>query len=157
MAAQIEAKHGRNYAIAHSGQWERLADYTFKHPLIGNVPGKLFLKEPLRLTGMEVSLGVVPAGRGTPFLHAHRQNEELYIFVKGQGQLVVDGDVLGVGEGTVVRVAPEGARAWRNTGAEDLYYIVIQAKAGTLVNGTITDGIEVPGRPQWNTGIDAPA
>jgi hypothetical protein len=31
-----------------------------------------------------------------------------------------------------------------------LHYIVIQAKAGTLANGTITDGVEVPGSPRWN-------
>jgi mannose-6-phosphate isomerase-like protein (cupin superfamily) len=150
MSSQLEATHGTNYSIAHAGEWRNLAHYTFKHPLIAMVPGKLFLKEPLHLTGMEVSLGVVPAGRGTPFLHAHRQNEELYIFVKGQGQFVVDGEVLDVQEGTVVRVAPAGARAWRNNSTEDLYYIVIQAKAGTLANGTITDGLEVPGAPQWS-------
>ena len=147
---QLEAKHGANYSVAHAGEWKNLTHYTFKHPLIATVPGKLFLKEPLRLTGMEVSLGVVPAGGGTPFLHAHRQNEELYIFVKGQGQFVVDGEVLDVREGTVLRVASAGARAWRNNSTEDLYYLVIQAKTGTLASGTITDGHEVPGAPQWN-------
>ena len=149
MTAKLEAKHGANYSIAQPGEWEGLPRYTFQHPLIGKVPGKLFLKDVLRMTGMEVSLGVLPAGRGTPFLHAHRQNEELYIFVKGQGQCMVDGEVLDVQEGTVVRVAPAGARAWRNTGTEDLYYIVVQAKVGTLANGTTSDGIEVPGPPQW--------
>jgi len=143
----LEAKHGSNYSIAQAGEWPQLRGHIFNHPLIGKVPGKLFLKDPLRLTGMEVSLGVIPAGHGTPFLHAHRQNEELYIFVKGRGQFIVDGEVLEVREGTIVRVAPAGARAWRNTSAEDLYYIVVQAKAGTLANGTITDGMEIPGPP----------
>lgn len=143
----LEAKHGSNYSFAQAGEWPQLRGHIFNHPLIGKVPGKLFLKEPLRLTGMEVSLGVIPAGHGTPFLHAHRQNEELYIFVKGRGQFIVDGEVLEVREGTIVRVAPAGARAWRNTSAEDLYYIVVQAKAGTLANGTITDGMEIPGPP----------
>jgi len=152
MTAQIDAKHGRNYSVGEAGAWAELRSHNFNHPLIGKVPGKLFLKEPLRLTGMEVSLGVLPAGRGTPFLHAHRQNEELYIFVKGQGQLVVDGEVLEVREGTVVRVAPDGARAWRNNSSEDLHYIVVQAKEGTLANGTITDGVEVAGAPRWKEG-----
>jgi mannose-6-phosphate isomerase-like protein (cupin superfamily) len=80
---------------------------------------------------------------------AARPSEELYIFVKGQGQLLVDGEALDVREGTVVRISPEGARAWRNTSSEDLYYIVVQARAGTLANGTITDGVEVPGEPRW--------
>jgi mannose-6-phosphate isomerase-like protein (cupin superfamily) len=146
----LDVRHGRNYSLAQAGEWKDLQQHVFPHPLIGKVPGKLFLKDPLRLTGMEVSLGVIPAGRGTPFLHAHRQNEELYIFVKGHGQFIVDGEVLEIREGTVLRVAPNGARAWRNTSKEDLFYIVVQAKAATLANGTITDGFEVPGPPQWN-------
>ena len=145
----LEIKHGANYSIGHAGEWTKLRRHIFNHPLIGKVPGKLFLKDALRLSGMEVSLGVLPAGHGTPFLHAHRQNEELYIFVQGRGQIVVDGEVIDVAEGSVVRIAPAGARAWRNNSAEDLYYIVVQAKAGTLANGTITDGVEVPGSPGW--------
>src|SRR5688500_5498298 len=124
----LDVKHGANYSIAQAGEWSQLRYHVFNHPLIGKMPGKLFLKEPLRMTAMEVSLGVVPAGHGTPFLHAHRQNEELYIFVKGRGEFVIDADVLNVREGTVVRVAPAGARAWRNHSSEDLHYIVIQAK-----------------------------
>jgi len=146
----LQAEHGQNYSIAEAGDWTDLRQHIFNHPLVGKVPGKLFLKEPLRMSGMEVSLGVIPAGHGTPFLHAHRQNEELYIFVKGKGQFVIDDEVLDVQEGTVVRVAPAGARAWRNNSSEDLYYIVVQARAGALPNGTITDGIEVPGAPKWN-------
>ena len=145
----LDVKHGPNYSVADAGEWSQLGQHIFNHPLIGKVPGKLFLKESLGLTAMEVSLGVIHAGNGTPFLHAHRQNEELYIFVKGRGQFIVDDDVFDVREGTVVRVASGGARAWRNNSGEDLYYIVIQAKAGTLANGTISDGLEVPGSPRW--------
>ena len=146
----LDLRQGAHYSVAQAGEWQHLRQHIFNHPLIGKVPGKLFLKEILGLTGMEVSLGVIPAGHGTPFLHAHRQNEELYIFVKGRGQFIVDGDVLEVREGTVLRVAPPGVRAWRNTSTEDLYYIVVQAKAGTLANGTISDGHEVPGAPRWS-------
>jgi uncharacterized cupin superfamily protein len=149
MKSNLLVKHGSNFCFAEAGEWKDLAQHMFNHPVMGKVPGKLFLKELLGMTGLEVSLGVVPPGRGTPFLHAHRENEELYIFVKGRGQLLVDGEVLDVREGSVVRVAPAGARAWRNNSAEDLCYIVIQAKAGTLKNATITDGMQVPGTPQW--------
>ncbi|HTD87997.1 MAG TPA: cupin domain-containing protein [Candidatus Binatia bacterium] len=146
----FDVKHGANYCIGQAGEWNRLGRHVFNHPLIGKVPGKLFLKDPLRLTGMEVSLGVIPAGHGTPFQHAHRNNEELYIFVKGRGQFMVDGEIMEIQEGTVVRVAPDGARAWRNNSTEDLHYIVVQARAGTLANGTVTDGVEVPGSPRWS-------
>ena len=150
MTPQLECKHGQNFSLAHAGEWSNLSQHIFKHPILGNVTGKLFLKEPLRMTGLEVSLGVIPPGRGTPFLHRHRHNEELYIFVKGRGQFLIDNEVLEVREGTVIRVAPSGARAWRNTSTEDLYYIVIQAKAGTLDAPTTTDGLPLPGAPQWN-------
>ena len=149
MNPSSEAVHGQNFSLFHAGEWKDLKQHGFEHPLIGKVWGKLFLKAPLRLTGMEVSFGTLRPRRSMPFLHAHRQNEELYIFVHGKGQLVVDGEVLEVREGTAVRVAPDGARAWRNNSTEDLHYIVIQAKAGTLEKGTISDGVEVPGSPVW--------
>jgi len=84
-----------------------------------------------------------------PFYHRHREHEELYIFLKGRGQFMVDGSVVDVQEGSVIRVAPEGVRTWRNHSQEDLYYIVIQAKAGTLQSGTIEDGVVSPERVSW--------
>jgi mannose-6-phosphate isomerase-like protein (cupin superfamily) len=150
MQPNLELKHGKNFSVAQAGDWSALQQHVFRHPSIGKVPAKLFLKEPLRLTGMEISLGVMPPGRGMPFLHAHRQNEEVYIFVKGRGQILIDGEVIDVREGTVVRVATAGARAWRNNAQEDLHYIVIQARTGTLDQGTITDGVPVEGTPVWD-------
>ena len=150
MSANLEVRHGQNFSAANAGEWKDLAQHAFRHPLLGQVPGKLFLKDPLQMTALEVSLGVLPPGRAMPFLHAHRENEELYIFVSGLGQMVVDGEVIDVREGSVVRVAPAGARAWRNNGREDLHYIVVQAKAGTLDKGTTTDGKQVEGTPKWD-------
>ena len=149
MSANLELKHGQNFSAAQAGPWQTMGQHAFSHPVMGKVPGKLFLKEPLQLTGLEVSLGVIPPGRGTPFLHAHRQNEELYLFVRGRGQMLVDGEIVEVSEGTAVRVAPAGARAWRNIGTEDLHYIVIQARANTLEQGTTTDGYPIDGTPAW--------
>src|SRR5262245_47633352 len=122
-------QHRANYSIAQTGDWKDLRDYSFIHPTMGKVAGKLFLKDPLQMSGLEVSLGVIAPGKGTPFFHAHRENEEVYLFVRGRGQFQVDGEVLDVREGTVIRVSPAGARAWRNNSTEDLYFVVIQAKA----------------------------
>ena len=36
------------------------------------------LHEKLGLTGAEVSINQLPAGAGVPFVHAHRNNEEIY-------------------------------------------------------------------------------
>jgi uncharacterized cupin superfamily protein len=149
MNSDLELQQGRNFSVVQAGPWKDLAQHAFPHPLMGKVPGKLFLKEPLGLTALEISFGVIPPGRGTPFLHAHRENEEVYIFVHGKGQMLVDGEALEVREGSVVRVAPAGVRAWRNHSDQDLHYVVIQAKAGTLERGTIKDGVPVEGQPQW--------
>lgn len=150
MNTPFKTEHEANFSIAHLGAWADMAQHVFRHPRLGNVPGKVFLKEPLRLTGMEISLGSIPPGRGIPFTHRHRDNEEVYIFVYGRGRFLIDDRILEVYEGSVVRVATGGRRAWRNTGNEPLDYIVIQAKAGTLANGTISDAIDFNTNISWS-------
>jgi len=145
---QIPTQSGTHYTAADFGPWELMHEHVIN--IAGNqIPGKVFLKETLNFTGMEVSLGKIPAGLGVPWSHKHKENEETYIFVKGQGQFLIDGEVLNVQEGTVVRVAPDGVRAWRNNSTEDLHYIVIQAKAHSLGGYTITDGEIVEPRATW--------
>ncbi len=145
-----EVRVGPNYSLVRLGGAKEWARYGVKHPAVpAPVLGKVFLKALLGLTGMEMSFGVLPAHASIPFLHRHRENEEVYLFVGGRGQVQVDGEVLEVEEGTAVRVAPAGVRAWRNTSAEDLLYIVIQAKEGSLTAWTGTDGMGVPGPVRW--------
>jgi mannose-6-phosphate isomerase-like protein (cupin superfamily) len=145
-----EKKVGRNYSLVRLGGVGELAGYRVRHPLVPvPVAGKVFLKEPLGLTAMEISFGVLPAGVAVPFVHKHRVNEEVYLFVRGRGQIQIDGDVLDVEEGTAVRIAPEGERTWRNTSSEDLFYIVIQARENSLTAWTLSDGVAVPGKPEW--------
>ncbi len=147
----LDVVQGRNFSEAQVGALTGLNNYKFYHPLGKGrgFPGKLFLKEPLRMTGMEVSLNKLPAGQGVPFYHQHREHEELYIFLKGSGQFLIDGKVIDVREGTVIRVAPEGVRTWRNHSQEDLYYIVVQAKAGSMQANGIEDGVALPEQVAW--------
>ena len=44
------------------------------------------LHEKLGLTGAEVSINQLPAGAGVPFVHAHRNNEEIYGYYCREGQ-----------------------------------------------------------------------
>lgn len=141
---KLDKVEGRNFTVFHVGNWSELDQYAFKHPNLPNsFPGKLFLKRELKLTGMEVSLNKFPPGASMPFYHKHQEHEELYIFIKGRGQFQIDDEVIDVGEGTVIRVAPDGIRTWRNNSSEDIYYIVIQAKVGSLSGEEISDGIAV--------------
>lgn len=149
--AQIKAspaEHGPQFTATHLGPFSDLMKFSFSVPALGGraVPGKVFLKEALGLTGVEMSWNCFPAGVGMPFLHAHRENEEVYLFISGCGEFMVDGRVFDVGEGSVVRVAPEGARAYRNAGDTPLYFIVLQVKQGSLAANNIEDGriLDVP-------------
>lgn len=149
--AGLEILEGRNFSGAQVGVLNDLDRYQFFHPLGKGrgFPGKLFLKEPLAMTGMEVSMNKLPAGQSVPFYHQHREHEELYIFLRGKGQFLIDGNVIDVQEGSVIRVAPDGVRTWRNHSQEDLVYIVIQAKAGSLSANQIEDGVVLPEKVSW--------
>lgn len=145
-----ETQAGRNFTVAYVGKPEELRKYGVAHPA-RNRPfwGKVFLHEVLGLTGMEISFGVMPANASMPFYHKHQQNEEVYLFLNGSGQFQIDGQVVEVREGTAIRVSPDGVRCWRNTSSEDLFYVVIQAKAGSLEQWTGTDGIGIPDAVTW--------
>jgi mannose-6-phosphate isomerase-like protein (cupin superfamily) len=143
---------GPNFSAARVGPLKDLIRYAVDSPRLGlTLPGKVFLQDVLGLTGMEISLGLMPPHASIPFLHKHDQNEEVYLFLRGRGEMLVDGRVVPVSEGTAVRVAPDGVRCWRNTSDDDLVYLVIQAKAGSLEQWTGTDGIGVPEPPSWPT------
>jgi mannose-6-phosphate isomerase-like protein (cupin superfamily) len=147
---ELETVEGGNFTAAHVGPWERLDEYVFTDSkLPGEYPGKLFLKKELRLTALEVSLNKLAPGGAIPFYHKHQANEELYVFIGGEGQFQIDGEIIDVREGTVIRVAPEGERAWRNNSTEDLYFVVIQAKAGSFEGETISDGKGVQRTIMW--------
>lgn|GEM_PF-54459 len=141
---------GTNYSLACIGPAHQLARYSVRLPRIGQtVHGKLFLHELMGLTGMEISFGLLPAQSSFPFYHKHTQNEEVYLFLQGTGEFQVDGQVMPIHEGTAVRIAPDGVRCFRNTCDQPMFYVVIQAKAGSLEQWTGSDGIGVPGEVQW--------
>lgn len=147
---QVELLTGENFSCAHTGKMVELKDFKLKHPAVPReARGKLLIKDLIGLTGMQVSLNQLPAGVSVPFYHQHKQNEELYIFIKGKGQMQVDGEIFNVEEGSVVRIATKGKRTWRNTGSEDLFYLVIQAKENSLSQDTFDDGIASPDVVCW--------
>lgn len=138
----------KTYAIAELGAPATWAAFAFRHPLVSRaVKGKKFLAEDLGLTAMEISVNHLPPRAAVPFLHRHRQHEELYLFLEGEGEFVVDEERFPVRAGSAVRVAPPAARSWRNTGDAPLVYLVVQATAGTLAGQGIVDGEPCGGNP----------
>lgn len=71
---------GKNYTAEKIGPLANLLDRNFK-----GFAAKHFIGRDLGLTGCEVSLNLLPAGKGMPFVHAHKKNEELYIVLAGSG------------------------------------------------------------------------
>jgi mannose-6-phosphate isomerase-like protein (cupin superfamily) len=144
-------KTGQNFAVADLGLFSKLRQFTFEAseaPL--KLEGKVFLKQILNLSSAEVSFNNLPPNKSVLFYHKHRLNEEIYVFVRGNGEFQVDDRVFSVGEGAVVRVDPEGERCMRNTSdTEDLCWIVIQSRAGSYSDHTIQDGFCVQKKVSW--------
>lgn len=113
------------------------------------VLGRVTLNAELGLTGSEISVNELPAGASIPFVHSHKQNEEVYIILKGSGLFHVDGNEFEVGEGSVVRVAPAGARCLKADEHDAMRYLCIQSEAGSLHQFTEKDGVLLESRPSW--------
>lgn len=100
---------------------------------IGEFPGKRFCKEDLNLHYMDFSINKFPPGLEMPFTHQHRQQEELYFFIKGEGEMYIDGELVPFTAGTAIRVDQAALRALRNTNlAEPLYYLCFRAQGGEI-------------------------
>jgi mannose-6-phosphate isomerase-like protein (cupin superfamily) len=148
--ADLRATTGTNFCSVDVGEFSHLDSYKLEVPALNRtVNGKLFLKQFLGFTGMQISMNKLPAGRSVPFYHAHKENEEAYIFTGGKGQMQIDGQTFDVREGSIVRVSPNGMRSIRNNSSDDLYYICVQAKNGSLNVETMEDGVRSDSPVTW--------
>lgn len=131
---------GTHFSALSTGSFSQLNDYVLPVAPGMEIQGKVFMEQTLQTTGAEISFQSFAPGKETGFLHTHQTHEELYIFVSGKGEFQVDGQVFPVGEGSVVRVAPEGKRSVRNNGTEPLIMICVQYKAQTFTAQDAADG-----------------
>ena len=106
-----------------------------------NLPSdaRVELHDALGLTGAEVSVNSLPAGAQVPFVHSHKQNEEIYAILSGSGVMTLDGENVQLKAGDWLRVAPEVKRQLAASDNEDISYICIQVKEGSLEGFTMTD------------------
>jgi len=131
---------GTHFSALSTGSFSQLNDYVLPVAPGMEIQGKVLMGQALQTTGAEISFQSFAPGKETGFLHTHQTHEELYIFVSGKGEFQVDGQVFPVGEGSVVRVAPEGKRSVRNNGTEPLIMICVQYKAQTFTAQDAADG-----------------
>ena len=152
MERPINISDGENYTVVSIGKLDDLEDHSLIHPKSGKeVKGKVFLKALTKATGTEISFQTLPPKTELPYFHSHRKNEETYIILKGSGNFQVDDSCFSIGEGSVVRVAPNGKRGLRNTSNQPMVYIVVQSKENSLEEYSTDDGDRVDCQPKWGT------
>ena len=99
---------------------------------IGN-EGRVELHETLGLTGAEVSINQLPAGTGVPFVHSHKQNEEIYGILSGKGSVVLDGET--------VPLTPAAKRQFSAAADTGMAFVCIQVKEHSLAGFTAADAV----------------
>ena len=99
------------------------------------------LHETLGLTGAEVSINRLPAGAGVPFVHSHKENEEIYGVIAGKGTAVIDDEEISLAEGDWLRVAPAAKRQFSAAADSGITYVCIQVKEGSLGGFTAGDAV----------------
>ena len=101
---------------------------------IGN-EGRVELHDALGLTGAEVSINALPAGAGVPFVHSHKENEEIYGILSGHGKAIT------LAAGDWLRIAPAAKRQFFAANDAGIVYVCVQVKANSLGGFTAEDAV----------------
>ncbi len=99
------------------------------------------LHNELALTGTEISINNMPAGAQVPFVHQHRNNEEVYVVLAGRGVMNIDGEDVELTAGDWLRVDAPAKRQLRAAADSPISVVCIQAKAGSLEAFTADDAV----------------
>ena len=107
---------------------------------IGN-EGRVELHEKLSLTGAEISINQLPAGASVPFVHSHKNNEEIYGILSGKGKAVIDNETIELTAGDWLRISPAAKRQFFASQESDITYVCIQVKENSLGCFTADDAV----------------
>lgn len=121
-------KQGTNFAAANFGKISEIIGYELPMGEI-TLKGKVFGGQAVGAAASEFSFQTLVPGQDSGFLHTHKTHEELYFILGGEGQYQVDGEIFPVCEGSVIRVSPNGKRALKNTGNDNMTMLCVQYKA----------------------------
>ena len=140
---------GANFTATDFGKLSEIKDYVLALSAEVKIPGKVFGGLRVNATGAEFSFQSFVPGQETGFIHHHKTHEELYFFLSGKGEFQVDGQIFAIGEGSVVRVAPNGLRSIRNNGTEPLLMLCVQYRGDTFTADDATDGVILGDKVEW--------
>lgn len=99
------------------------------------------LHDQLSLTGAEISINNLPAGASVPFVHSHKQNEEIYAILSGKGKAVIDDETVELTAGDWLRISPAAKRRFFASDDSEISFICIQVKENSLENYSANDGV----------------
>lgn len=99
------------------------------------------LHDKLSLTGAEVSINNLPAGASVPFVHYHKNNEEIYVVLEGKGKVVIDGEDVELAAGDWIRISPVGKRQFFAAEDSAISFACIQVKENSLEGYTMDDAV----------------
>ena len=99
------------------------------------------LHDKLSLTGAEVSINSLPAGASVPFIHSHKNNEEIYAVLEGKGKAVIDGEDVELAAGDWIRISPAGKRQFFAAKDSAISFVCIQVKENSLEDYTVDDAV----------------
>ncbi len=85
--------------------------YSKAHFDFDNLPWLTSPRKKLELEAVALGLIKIPAGEGYTFTHSHREQEEVYTVISGSGILYIDGELLEINRGDIIRVAANARRA----------------------------------------------
>ena len=76
-----------------------------------------------------------------PFVHAHKNNEEIYGILSGKGKVVIDGETVELAAGDWVRISPAAKRQFFAAEDTAIGFICIQVKENSLESYTKDDAV----------------
>lgn len=103
--------------------------------------GRTELHETLALTGAEISINKLPAGANVPFVHSHKNNEEIYGILSGKGKVIIDSEDIALTSGDWIRISPSAKRQFFAGNDSEITFICIQVKENSLDGFTADDAI----------------
>ena len=107
--------------------------------VLGDYPGEMrFLTEPLGAEQTALTWRRMPPDTGSrgSYGHRHKTQEELYLVASGTLTFKLGDDLLEVGPGTAVRVAPATARGIHNDSDSDAILVIASTKIDDLRSDT---------------------
>jgi mannose-6-phosphate isomerase-like protein (cupin superfamily) len=98
--------------------------------VLGDYPGEMrLMTTQLGSEQVAITYRTMPPGtgqlKGRSTGHRHKTQEEIYFVIKGRVQVKLDDELIELGPGTALRVAPEVTRSIWNEGDEEAVLVIV--------------------------------